>query len=91
MSRKQDADKARYWQRTIREAARSGVSIREFCRVRKLKVSQFYWWQHRWKETGHPRRPPELRPGQPGTGSHGRRHRPGARQRTSAAYPPGRR
>lgn len=52
MSRKQGAEKARYWQRTIREAARSGVSIREFCRVRKLKVSQFYWWQRRSKETG---------------------------------------
>ena len=55
MSRKQDAEKARYWQRTIREAARSGISVREFCRLRKLKVSQFYWWQHRLKETGQPR------------------------------------
>ena len=61
MSRKQDAEKARYWQRRIREAARSGVSIREFCRGRKLKVSQFYWWQHRLKETGQPR--PARKPG----------------------------
>lgn len=48
MSRnKQDVEKARFWRATIREAARSGVSIREFCRRRKLKESQFYWWQHR--------------------------------------------
>jgi len=44
--RKGDAEKARYWQRTISEAARSGISIRQFCRQRRLKESQFYWWQH---------------------------------------------
>ncbi len=44
---KQDVEKARFWQATIREAARSGVSIREFCRRRKLKECQFYWWQRR--------------------------------------------
>jgi hypothetical protein len=25
------------------------MSIREFCRQRRLKESQFYWWQHRLK------------------------------------------
>ena len=44
-----DAEKARYWQQTIREAARSGTSIREFCRQHRLKESQFYWWQHKLK------------------------------------------
>ncbi|HUY13421.1 MAG TPA: hypothetical protein VMX16_07305 [Terriglobia bacterium] len=44
---KGDARKARYWQQTLAEAARSGLSIREFCRRRRLKESQFYWWQHR--------------------------------------------
>ncbi len=34
--------KERYWRRVIREAARSGVSIRQFCRERRLKESQFY-------------------------------------------------
>ena len=47
MGQKPDADKARQWQKTIREAARSGLSIREFCRQRKLHESQFYWWQRR--------------------------------------------
>jgi hypothetical protein len=46
-SSKGDAEKARYWQRTISEAARSGMSIRAFCRQRRLRESQFYWWQHK--------------------------------------------
>jgi hypothetical protein len=46
---KGDAEKARFWQRTIREAARSGMSIREFCRQRRVKEGQFYWWQHKLK------------------------------------------
>jgi hypothetical protein len=45
-----DVEKRRYWQQTIGEAARSGVSIREFCRQRRLRESQFYWWQRRLKE-----------------------------------------
>ena len=50
MNRKnQDAEKQRYWQRTIGDAARSGMSIREFCRRRRLRESQFYWWQRKLK------------------------------------------
>jgi transposase-like protein len=45
--KKQDVEKARFWQSAIREAARSGGSIREFCRRRKLHESQFYWWQRK--------------------------------------------
>ncbi len=48
-SQKRDVEKARYWQKIIREAVRSGMSIREFCRQRRLKESQFYWWQRRLK------------------------------------------
>ncbi len=48
---RQDVEKARFWQSTIREAARSSVSIREFCRRRKLKECQFYWWQRRLSMT----------------------------------------
>ena len=44
---KGDAKKATYWQQTLGEAARSGLSVREFCRRRRLKESQFYWWQRR--------------------------------------------
>jgi hypothetical protein len=48
-SGKGDAEKARYWQKTIREAVRSGMSVREFCRQRRLKESRFYWWQRKLK------------------------------------------
>ena len=46
-SGKGDAEKTRYWQRTISEAARSRMSIGAFCRQRRLRESQFYWWQHK--------------------------------------------
>jgi hypothetical protein len=47
--RNHDVEKQRYWQRTIGDAARSGMSIREFCRQRHMKESQFYWWQRKLK------------------------------------------
>jgi len=43
---KKDVEKERYWQKVIGEAARSGVSARAFCRQRRLRESQFYWWRH---------------------------------------------
>jgi len=49
MIKKQDVEKRRFWQRMIGEAARSGISIREFCRRHRLKESQFYWWQRKLK------------------------------------------
>jgi hypothetical protein len=52
--KKQDVEKARYWQAVIRDAARSGLSTRAFCRLRKLHESQFYWWQRRLKEKCSP-------------------------------------
>lgn len=55
MASKQDVEKARYWQKTIHEAARSGLSIREFCRQRRLNESRFYWWQRRLTATGQAR------------------------------------
>ena len=45
-----DVAKERYWAKTIREAARSGKSIREFCAQQKIKESQFYWWQRKLRE-----------------------------------------
>ncbi len=55
-----DLSKHRRWQRTIGEAARSGLSIREFCRRRKLTVSHFYWWRRHLGldvQKGLPRKP----------------------------------
>ena len=48
MARQQrDIEKERCWGKVIREATRSGMSIREFCAKRKLKESQFYRWQRK--------------------------------------------
>ena len=35
-------EKTRYWQKTISEAERSGISMREFCRWHWLRETQFY-------------------------------------------------
>jgi hypothetical protein len=48
--RRRDKEKERYWAKAIGDAARSGISIREFCRRRKLSESRFYWWQRRLKD-----------------------------------------
>jgi hypothetical protein len=48
--KKPDVRKHRHWEQVIREAARSGLSIREFCRQRRIKEPQFYWWQRRLHE-----------------------------------------
>ena len=48
--KRRDVEKERYWRKLIREAARSGISIRQFCRQRRLKESQFYWWQRELKK-----------------------------------------
>lgn len=48
--KRRDMEKERHWRKVIREAARSGVSIRQFCQQRKLKESQFYWWQRELKK-----------------------------------------
>jgi transposase-like protein len=51
MSRKKtDVEKERYWGKVIQEAARSGMSTREFCRRRRINEHQFYWWRHRLSE-----------------------------------------
>jgi len=59
MNRKNhDVEKQRNWQRTIGDAARGGMSIREFCRQRRLKESQFYWWQRKLKASRQERDKP---------------------------------
>jgi hypothetical protein len=50
-----DVEMQRYWQRTIGDAAGNGMSIRESSRQRRLKESQFYWWQRKLKVSGQER------------------------------------
>ena len=42
---RRDAEKEQYWQEKIRAAARSGLSIREFCSREGLKEGQFHSWR----------------------------------------------
>ena len=45
--RKTDGGKREEWRRLIAEAARGGMSIREFCRRRRVAEGQFYSWRAR--------------------------------------------
>ena len=55
-SKRRDIGKEKYWRGVIREGARSGLSIREYCRQKRIKESQFYAWRrelkHRDEEEG---------------------------------------
>ena len=53
---KPDVEKRLYWRRILEEAATSGISMREFCRQRRLKETQFYWWRRMLKSGGQERR-----------------------------------
>jgi hypothetical protein len=48
-SGKRDAEKVPYWRRTMGEAARSDMSIGKSCGRRRVRGSQFYWWQRHLK------------------------------------------
>jgi hypothetical protein len=51
-----DIEKKRYWQKVIREATRSKLSIREYCRQNQLRESQYYWWQNKLNGSRRPKR-----------------------------------
>jgi hypothetical protein len=53
---KPDVEKRLYWRRILGEAETSGISLREFCRQRRLKETQFYWWRRMLKSGGQERR-----------------------------------
>ena len=48
-----DEGKREQWQKLIAEAARSGTSIREFCRQRRVTEAQFYAWRARLNGKAH--------------------------------------
>ena len=60
--KKPDDEKARHWEKIIREAACCGMSIRRYCRRRNLTEKQFYWWRRRLG-TGAPKRTRKRIPG----------------------------
>lgn len=64
-----DRQREALWRRFVREQARSGMSIREFCRTNQVKESAFYFWrrelegrqaeqEHRQSRQSRPKRSP---------------------------------
>jgi hypothetical protein len=52
---KPDVEKRLYWRKILGEAATSGISVRRFCRQRRLKQMQFYWWRRMLTSGGQER------------------------------------
>lgn len=42
---KQDQTKQQFWRRMVGGQARSGLSIRAWCRKHSLREPSFYWWR----------------------------------------------
>jgi len=58
----QDKTKGRFWRRMVHGQARSGLSIRAWCRKHDLREPSFYWWRARLARTdrackARPRKP----------------------------------
>ena len=47
MSKVRDRNNEGYWRRQFVEHRRSGKSIAEFCRRRRIPTHQFHWWKRR--------------------------------------------
>lgn len=43
--RRRDVKKEELWRRVVRRQARSGLSVRAWCRKHNLQQSAFYWWR----------------------------------------------
>ena len=66
--RRMDEGKREQWRKLITEAARSGTSVREFCRRRRITEPQFYAWRAKLNGKVHgAARRRALRAGQAGT------------------------
>ena len=49
-----DRAKEGFWRRMIRQQARSGLSVRGWCRRHSLSEPSFYWWRRRLARSGKP-------------------------------------
>jgi transposase-like protein len=49
-STKRDASREAFWRRIMAEFRKSGLTVREFCRRRKLHESAFYFWRRTLQE-----------------------------------------
>ena len=57
-----DARKEKFWRRMVGGQARSGRTIRDWCRKHGLNEPAFYWWRARLARTERMRRPRKSRP-----------------------------
>lgn len=69
-TKRSDEEKERYWEKVVGDAARSGLSIRAYCREHEVKESQFHWWQRKLK----------------GRREEGRLGRQGGREKSEASF-----
>ena len=46
-----DQSKEKFWRRVVRGQARSGLSVRAWCREHDLNEPAFYWWRSRLART----------------------------------------
>ena len=57
-----DRKKENFWRQRMREQARSGLSIRAWCREHDLHEHAFYWWRVRLAQSGRGRRARSRKP-----------------------------
>jgi hypothetical protein len=52
MAKARDRAKERHWLHLLEERGKSGLSVTEYCRQRRIPVSQFFWWQRQLRQRG---------------------------------------
>ncbi len=57
VSREVRAERVRYWQGLIEEHSRSGLSVLEFCKERKVSATSFYQWRTKLQQESEPSAP----------------------------------
>ncbi len=57
VSREVRAERVRYWQGLIEEHSRSGLSVLEFCKERKVAATSFYQWRTKLQQESEPSAP----------------------------------
>ncbi len=63
VSREVRVERVRYWQGLIEEHSRSGLSVLEFCKERKIASTSFYQWRTKLQQEAEPlASPPALLP-----------------------------
>ena len=54
VSREGRVERVRYWQGLIEEHSRSGLSVLEFCKERKIASTSFYQWRTKLQQEAEP-------------------------------------